>query len=433
MYKLVKSLNCRFLLILVFLSITYIFSKPVEWKLDNGLSVLFIQRDGLPLVTVSLWVNAGSRYENKGNNGIAHFFEHIVFRRGKENKEALGKLVEAMGGEINAITSKDYVNFYFTIPAKHLSRALKLLSQNVFYPTLNEQDIEEEKRVVIEEIVGVFSSSQQYIWNYFNYFIFSANPYGYPVVGNVEVVKKLNYKSLKKWHQKFYQPSNMYLVIVGDINITNLQTQINESFGQIKGEEIKLPHISPFKLGETSWKEELTMGQNYTQLLIGYPGPGMYSDREDIPPIDVLCFYLGQGEESFLNTQLVQREKLAIDVSANYYTSYYPSPFVIWANTEKEKVKQVENEIYSLLNSLPSLSPGEEELSRAKQLLLANYILSQDSVMGIAENLGFYWLMGNWEWAEEYIKEVKDVTWDDLIKVFYKYIFKKKKCVLIVY
>src|SRR4030042_1855224 len=166
--------------------------KPQLHTLKNGLRLIIVDTKTFPSLTTLLLVNAGSRYENKENNGVAHFFEHMAFKGSKKYPTALdiSTLLDGLGSEHNAFTSKDHTGYWIKAPTKHFSTSVDILSEMILHPLLKVDEVEREKGVIIEEI-NMYEDQPQYkVWDLFESLLYPDNPLGFDTTGTKQTVSK---------------------------------------------------------------------------------------------------------------------------------------------------------------------------------------------------------------------------------------------------
>ena len=193
-------------------------SMILEQNTYNNLTTFFINSPGSNTATAQIWFNAGSSLENKEDYGIAHFLEHMFFKGTQKYPDIqLAKTIESFGGEINAFTSFDYTCYYINSPSNNLNDSIDVLLDMVSNPNFLDKDIEPEKQVVFEEYRRSIDNPSQY-----NFFKIQKNcfqgGYKHPILGTENHIKKFSRNQLISFRNKFYNTSNAFLVIAGDLS-----------------------------------------------------------------------------------------------------------------------------------------------------------------------------------------------------------------------
>ena len=251
-----KKLKTLILFLIVFaLSANFVFAKDyVSEKLKSGQNVIVKQVSDNPTVTIDTWIKTGSINENDKNSGVAHFLEHLFFKGTEKNPAGtFDRILESKGADTNAATSKDFTHYYITIPSKDFDLALSLHSDMLLNPLIPRKELEKERLVVLEEISKGNDSPQNVMWeNMFNLIYASQepkHPYFRPVIGKKEVIETITREEILDFYNKFYTPSNMTTVIVGDVNPEETIRKVEKYFapqGEIKPQtEPVYPKIKP--------------------------------------------------------------------------------------------------------------------------------------------------------------------------------------------
>ena len=195
--------------------------KPKAFILNNGLTVIFVDTKTFPTLTTLLLIGAGSRYENKENNGIAHFLEHMFFKGSKKypTQEIVSTTIEGLGGVWNAFTSKHYTRYYIKGATEHFEKMIDILSDILLQPKFEEKEIIKEKGVVIEEINMYEDQPQARVGELFENLIYAGNPLGMDVIGNKETVTNFSRQTIINYKESLYKPNNAILVVAGGLDL----------------------------------------------------------------------------------------------------------------------------------------------------------------------------------------------------------------------
>jgi len=284
------------------------------FTLKNRLSVVLVDTKTFPTFTAMLLVGAGSRYENKENNGVAHFFEHMAFKGSKKYPNALllSSMIEGLGGIFNAFTTKDHTGYWIKAPLSHFETVVDVLADMIQNPLLFPEEIEREKGVIIEEI-NMYEDEPQYkVWELFEGLLFKNHPLGYPTTGYKETVGKFTRQTFLEYMENLYKPSNVILVIAGGMSVGN-----RHAYSLQKYVDIIEKKFSSWKDGQKASFLNFSDNQNSPQILIktkkteqahlvlGYRGLS-YTDKKRYVQ-SVLMTILGGGMSSRLFYQLRER------------------------------------------------------------------------------------------------------------------------------
>jgi zinc protease len=397
-----------------------------KFQLKNGLKVLLLESHKSPVVSVQMWVRTGSADERKGEEGISHFIEHLVFKGTR--KFGVGEIaatVEGSGGELNAYTSFDQTVFYVTISKEFVDQGLQVISEMMGHPLFDEAEINNEREVVIEEIKRGQDSPQRRASQLLFSTAFKKHPYGIPVIGYEKIIRKVNPKVLKKYFADRYSPKNMFLVVSGDFTAADMKPKILNYFSDFKStpvRKVKRVKDTPQKkanieLERSDFKE--------TQMYFSWKIPNV--KHKDIPALDVLAFVLGQGDSSRLVKALRMDKALATSVGASSFTPQDEGLFTVFVSMDPKNLSEAIFEMKKTLIQFLQNGPTAEEMQKAVNCFASEQVYSIETVDGIARKAGsleFY--MGDPNYFTKYLKEVGQLKSEDILKVARKYLDPKK-------
>lgn len=401
--------------------------EVVSKTLDNGLQVLVAPRPGSGVAIADVWVGVGSINETPQNNGVAHFFEHMVFK-GTPTRPvgSIDVAVDGMGGSNNAATSYDWTHYYIEAPSPKIDDALAILADMTYNASFPAEEIDREKEVVLRERDMDADDPQTYLYYQFMRAFFSNHPYGMPIVGTAEGLDPQQQQDFLNWRDAYYVPNNMTVVVVGDVDPAAVFKTVQEQFGAKPARDVP-PLELPKEVGpqEVTVKEiERDVSQGY--LMMGWPAPEI-EQREDVYAMDVLLNVLSGGRNSRFYQNIYKNLGLVTDVSASYYTTKDPSVFMVTAQFPYANRAAVEQAILAELQKVLDGKLTAAEVERAKTILLSDFALNNETNSGLAETLGFYAkVAGDYNFALTYPDGVAAVTVDDVVNLARKYIDPKK-------
>lgn len=392
-----------------------------NFQLKNGMNVLFLESHKSPVVSVQMWVKTGSADEKKGEEGISHFIEHLVFKGTK--KYGVGEIastVEGSGGELNAYTSFDQTVFYVTISKQFTDVALDVVGEMMGFPTFDSQEIDNEREVVIEEIKRGQDSPGRRASQLLFTNVFKKHPYGRPVIGFDRVVKKVSAKKIREFYQSRYVPSNMFLVVAGDFESKEMKKKVEKIFGAFapfklkKVKRTKEPVQSTIRIAVEQTKFEQTSGY-LTWRIPNVKG-------KDIAALEVLAAILGQGDSSRLMQTLRIREPLTNSVGSFSYSMQDDGLFAISFNLEKENLDKALTALIPELLKAIEAPPSASEMQKAITNFASHEVYSLETVDNIARKAGsheFYY--GDHDYYKKYMKQIYALKPEDIQKVAKKY------------
>lgn len=354
-------------------------------RLANGLTV-YIQRDArFPLVCTRLYVRAGSANEAAAQAGISHVLEHMVFK-GTEHrpKGQVARDVEALGGYLNAATSFDKTWYITDMPAAHWRTGMDVVRDMAFQATLDPAELEAEKNVVISELQRGEDSPMRRLFENLQVAALANTPYGRPIIGFEDAIRKLTVQDLRDYVKRWYQPRNMFLLVIGDIVPQEVLSHAGELFGALSNHgDLNLPQ--PLDLADASGGPlvEVTRGPwGKVYLGVAFPVPGLRDMRS--MELDVLSFILGGDGASEFYRKYKYDEQLVDDISVDNMSLFRAGMLSITARLDADKVEKFWQELTRDLAGLPRLDVGGDALSRARFNIIDSMDRSGETLNGLA-------------------------------------------------
>lgn len=393
----------------------FLFKNLKIYKLDNGLTVILRQYPKLPIVSLQVWIKAGSIYETVSNNGISHFLEHLVFKGTKNYKVGeISKITEKYGAILNAGTSKEFTMYFTDIPKEGLNDALNIISELVFEAIFPSDELEKERNVVIEEIKRSEDNPGNVLYENFNSLLFTESSYKFRVIGTSENIKNFSRDEIIEYYKTFYQPQNMILSISGDINFTEIEPMIKNIFEKYdKGEiTVSLPNEEKKKPEIVKIKKHKVQ---HTYFISGFLGPNI-NDKLQYAG-DVLSIILGEGRSSRFYRLLREKKRLSYEIATGFYTQVGQSIFYVSGVCERKKLEPLIEEIKSELKKIVSEGVTEQELEKARQIVITRWYFGNETVHSQASNLAWWYMFKSLDELKEYVNNIAKVTNED-IKTF---------------
>src|SRR5258707_8627109 len=202
--------------------------------LDTGLRLITETMPHVRSVSLGVWLTRGSRHESIDRSGIAHFVEHMLFKgTAVRTAEDIAQAIDSIGGQLDAFTAKEYASYYIKVLDEHLPLALDILSDIVLNPAFNIEDIEREKKVVVEEIKMVEDTPDDLVHEIFTQGFWEDHPLGRPILGTKETVESFTAESLTKYFRNAYTPGNLIVSAVGNLEHDRVRELVAEKFGRL--------------------------------------------------------------------------------------------------------------------------------------------------------------------------------------------------------
>jgi predicted Zn-dependent peptidase len=330
--------------------------------LDNGVRLLSEEMAGSPSVTVGIWVENGSRDEGPEENGIAHFLEHLFFK-GTERRTAadIAEEIDAVGGVLDAFTSKEYTCYYAKVLAEHLPLALDLLTDVFLHSQFAEEEIERERSVICQEIAQVEDTPDDLIHDLFHLDFWRGHPLGLPISGTAAAVSRFRRPDFLRYLDQRYRPDRIFMAMAGSVPHAQLEDLVGPALQQLRGKAISIREMPPVSYpGVYRHPRELEQ----THLCLGIPCVSVH-DPEWYAAY-LLHTALGGGMSSRLFQEIRERRGLVYDVTS-FLSSYRDSGYLgIYAATSTESVAEVVELSCAILRDIAREGISADELRRAK-------------------------------------------------------------------
>ncbi len=407
------------------------FAGESIYNLDNGQTVIIKEVKTNPIVTVDTWIRTGSINETDKNNGVAHFLEHLFFKGSKNHAPGeFDKLLETRGAITNAATSKDFTHYYITIPSKYFDEALSLHADMLLNPLIPRKELEKERKVVLEEISKDENSPNSVVYDNLVSMLYTHHPYKRKVIGTKNIIETIPRDEILDFYNKWYYPSNMVTVIVGDVNIEEILAKINKNFNRepVKAQKINYPKEKQL----TSQAKKIAyLPAQSGYMLIGFRGVNL-SDKDSYA-LDVLATILGDGRSSVFYQNIKDKKQLAFSISASNAGFRDDGIFYISANFTPDKLNKLESSIFEEIENIQKNGVTKEQVQLAKNIIERDTYYQRESISNIAQEIGYVMtLTNNISIYDNYVDNIKKVTPEDVKRVANKYLSKNKSAVSIV-
>ncbi len=352
--------------------------------LANGVRVITEEIEHVRSISLGLWVGAGSRDEGEGYEGISHFIEHMFFKgTAKRTARQLAESLEAVGGQLNAFTTKEYTCYYVKVLDEDLDLAIDVLSDMFFSSLFDEKEIEKEKKVVIEEIKMYEDSPDELIHDLFSEYVWNDHPLGRPILGTVDSIRSLSREKILDYLEHHYAPDNFVIAVAGKINNGEILHKISPLFEDFKRGGRRVLEGTP--MGHTI-ERFITKETEQMHLVIGVPGLGQ--NDEDIYPMHIINNVLGGGLSSRLFQEIREQRGLAYSVYSYHSTYVDTGLFAIYAGTSPSNTKEVVECILAEIGKVKVAGITAQELERTKAQIKGSLYLGLESVSSRMSRLG---------------------------------------------
>lgn len=397
--------------------------------LKNGLKIIHQQA-----VSRAAWcgliIGVGSRDEREGEEGVAHFIEHVIFK-GTERRKAFHILsrIEDVGGELNAYTTKEDTCIYASFLKEDYERALELFADIVFHSVFPAKEIEKEKEVVIDEINSYKDSPGELIYDDFEELIYDGYAIGRNILGNEAAVKGLTREDLLRFVRRNYHPGRMVVSSVGDIPFDRLVRLVERYFGEVEGEEEPLVRVKPEVYVPRRKVVERETYQNHCVL-----GSVAYDYMQDKRlALSLLVNILGgTGMNSRLYLNIRERYGLAYNIEAAYTPYSDTGIFTVYFGCDAEDLERCLQLCRREMETLCRQPLGRMQLLKAKRQMTGQMMIAAENYENMMLSIGKSFLVyGKVDEAETVCAEVEGVTPELLQEVAQEIFAEERQSVLI--
>ncbi|RRJ65407.1 insulinase family protein [Paenibacillus oralis] len=382
-------------------------------QLKNGLRVVMEQIPTCRSVSFGIWVKTGSRNEQPEVGGISHFIEHMLFK-GTERFSAkdIAEQFDAIGGNVNAFTSKEYTCYYAKVLDEHLPIAVDVLSDMFFRSLFDAEELRKEKNVIVEEISMYEDTPDDMVHDLVSQAAYGEHPLALPILGTEEQLRAMESGHLRAYMREHYTLENTVISVAGNIDDQVIEL-LEKYFGDfaVRGDQVSL--AAPDFLGDLKFHRKKTE-QNH--ICLSFPGLPIGDEKQYA--MTLLNNALGGGMSSRLFQEIREKRGLAYSVYS-YHSSHADSGlFTVYAGTAPRQTKEVLELTKELLHDVSVNGITESELSKGKEQLKGSLILSLESTGSRMNRLGKNELMlGRHYTLDEMIARIEAVTMDDVNNV----------------
>ncbi len=381
----------RLCLILAFIFLPFMADaevfNPKTMTLPNGMRVVVIENHRAPAVAHMVWYDVGAANEEAGKSGLAHFFEHLMFK-GTDKTPAgeFSKMVKRLGGNDNAFTSQDYTAYFQQVPKQHLETVMMMEADRMVNLNTSDENILTERDVIIEERKERTDNNPASILREeVNSALFANHPYGVPVIGWMNEIENLSPQDTREFYKRWYAPNNAILIVSGDITMNELKPLAEKYYGVL--EPVALPKISypepaPIKTDHRIFLTDPRVGTPTLQY--NYRAP------KNSEALQVWAEAFGGHTTSPLYKELVVDQKQAVQAGV-YYNSVSESHSALTfyiVPAPGVEIGDAEKAFEVILKKYIETPLPAEDISRAKQRLMDAAIFERDSLMGPAMIIG---------------------------------------------
>lgn len=385
--------------------------------LDNGLRVVTGPMPGTRSVAVSIYVGAGNRYETPGESGISHMLEHLLFKGTEKRPTApeISEMVESVGGVLNAATDRELTVYYAKVARPHFDRAADVLLDMARFPLIAPEEMEKERKVVIEELASAEDSPAQLVDLLLDATMWPDQPLGRDVGGSEASVTALTREATVDYLRRQYVPNNIVVSVAGAIEHDEVVAFCDSVLGSWASgiPSVWIPAVD----GQQAPRVAVQYKQS-EQAHIEIAVHGCSSQHPDRFALDLISVILGEGMSSRLFVEL--REKRALCYDVHSFASHYldAGSFSVYAGVDPKKAVEATQALIAELARLRDDGVTEDELYKAKELSKGRLLLRMEDTRAVSGWLGGQEILnGAIKTPDEVVALVDAVTMDDMNRV----------------
>jgi len=344
--------------------------------LNNGVRIVTHTVERMYTVTTGIWVANGTRHEMPEHNGVAHFIEHLLFKgTARRNARQISREIDSMGGILNAFTGHEYVCYYAKVLAKFLPRAADLLADIFLHSTFPVDEIERERKVILQEIKMRDDSPEDCIHDRFHQNYFAGQTLGMPVLGTMDTIGSLSREAIISHKESRYSPRDIVIAAAGNIRHEELVAIVEPLFSPIISScKTKLSDNKQYKSRELNLSE-----RDMEQTLVCLGTLGLKHDHHDRYALFLLTTILGGGMSSRLFQEVREKKGLAYSVYSYIISHADAGALVVYAGTEKAHCREVIDIARGEMTRFASEIIPQDELDAAREQLKGKTLMSLES------------------------------------------------------
>ncbi|SOD20304.1 M16 family metallopeptidase [Pedobacter xixiisoli] len=348
--------------------------------LKNGIRILHVPVASA-ISHACILINAGSRDEEDAQMGLAHFIEHLIFKRTeKRNTSQILNRLESVGADLNAYTTKEYTCVHASFLHPYLDRTLELFNDIVFHSTFPEEEMEKEKGVVLDEIASYLDQPEEAINDDFEDILFRGHSFGRNILGTPDTVSDLSKKNIQSFIKNNYKTDQIVVAVVGNYSLNKLVKIGERHFSEVPENTGLINRIVPIVNPSLHEIRDKQIAQSHCMM-----GTQTYSLHHPHKTGLLLLnnFFGGNGMSSILNLQLREKYGIAYTIESAYSPLSDTGIFAIYFGTDKEKTEKATKLIQKEMNKLKQKPLTEVQLHKAKNKFIGQIALGEENRIGL--------------------------------------------------
>ncbi|MDQ6975214.1 MAG: pitrilysin family protein [Mariprofundaceae bacterium] len=396
---------------------------------NNGVRLVVEEDHASPVAMVQIWLKVGGRDELPGKTGLAHVFEHMMFKGSKAMLAGeYSKAIAAMGGNDNAFTSTDYTAYFETVPAAQVSKVIDMEAERFAHLRLDADEFNREIRVIMEERrMRTEDNPNSHMFEELSAAALRLHPYRNPVIGWMQDLKRLTIDDVRDFYQLHYVAGNVTVVVVGDVDFLAVKERVANTFGTMEKRTVA-PRFNPQEptpLGAKRVNVHLPAKLPILAMVIPVPVWKPGSNDRTVAALAVATYALAGGRSALMQQQLIDQQRIAFSVDAGY--DPFGMGLDLWyaygALRSGADVPAFEQAMWALIQTLADKPLDEARLHAAKRNMVASDVFARDSLYLRAKRIGRLETVGiGADHFDAWLEAVRQVTAKDVQKVVADYL-----------
>lgn len=380
--------------------------------LANGLTIISEHLPAVRSISLGVWIRTGTRFENRDNNGVAHFLEHMIFKgTRRRSPRKIVRDIESLGGQINAFTSKEQTCYHVEILDEHLPQAIDVLSDILCRSSFPEKEIDKERSVILDEIQSVEDTPDELAHEYFVEKLYPDNALGFPILGSKETVSAIQRDDVLSFYKSQYVAKNIVIAAAGNVDHEKLVKFVSKKFQFEEGDAPEAPPI-PDRFNHGEYFVEKPIHQAHICMGV----PSYHFGHENKYDLMVMNAILGGGMGSRLFQNIRERHGIAYGIYS-FFDFYFDSGlFGVYLGTDKKNIKNVFKLLAKEFSRLRDKAVSPKELREAKSQLKGNIVLGLESSAARMNRLAMLELyLDNFKKIDSVIEKIDAVTAESIL------------------
>ena len=384
-------------------------------RLNNGIQVVLEEIGYVRSISFGIWVKNGTRNERPEENGISHYIEHMMFK-GTEHRSAkeIAEEMDALGGQINAYTTKEYTCYHTRVLDKHITRAMDVMSDMLLHPAFREEDVQRERNVILEEIDMYEDAPEELVHDCLQDAIWQDCSLGMPILGTEETISAFTSETIRDYYEKNYHTDNTVLSVAGNFKKEEMMALLNAYFG---GWQPKAPY-HPFETEAVTKQVRIHREKDVEQLHTCIAFPGLEREHPLKYALAVFQTIFGGGMSSRLFQKVREEQGLAYSIYS-YTTAFADTGlFCIYASMNPAQADAVYKSIFHEIQQIRKEGVSQRLLEVTKEQMISNFIIGSESTLNRMTSAGAALLLrGEVMEMEEVIARIEAITEEDIQQV----------------